>query len=169
MIGAITRRVRFLLLCAAVIAGFAAVAWVIERQTATIAGRARVIDGDSLRIADTEIRLFGIDAPEYGQTCLRAGRPWRCGLDATEALRAAVRNKEIVCRPRDRDRYGRTVAVCHAGELDLAAAMVKGGFAVSEAAYDADEREARDAGRGVWSSSFDHPAKWRALHPRPPR
>jgi hypothetical protein len=28
-----------------------------------------VIDGDSLRSGDSEFRLFGIDAPEYSQTC----------------------------------------------------------------------------------------------------
>jgi endonuclease YncB( thermonuclease family) len=37
------------------------------------AGTARVIDGDTLDLAGTRIRLFGIDAPEGGQTC-RIGR-----------------------------------------------------------------------------------------------
>jgi endonuclease YncB( thermonuclease family) len=62
--------------------------------------------------------------------------------------------------------YGRTVAVCFVGALDLGAAMVKGGFAMAYGAYEADEREARDARRGVWSSSFERPAAWRARHPR---
>ena len=32
-------------------------------------GPVRVIDGDSLRRGDAEIRLSGIDAPEYRQSC----------------------------------------------------------------------------------------------------
>lgn len=30
----------------------------------TIEGRAEVIDGDSLKVGGTEVRLFGVDAPE---------------------------------------------------------------------------------------------------------
>mgnify|MGYP001145629285 CR=1 FL=1 len=35
----------------------------------TIAGAARVIDGDTLEIGETIIRLADIDAPELGQKC----------------------------------------------------------------------------------------------------
>lgn len=169
MIHRFARRVRFILFCALLAGAVAFTAWLAERQTATIAGPARVVDGDSLSIAGTQIRLFGIDAPELHQTCNRAGRNWACGLEAAAALRAASADKQVVCRARERDRFGRTVAVCHAGGLDLGAAMIKGGLAVSFGSYEADEREARDARRGIWSSSFDPPAVWRARHPRPPR
>jgi endonuclease YncB( thermonuclease family) len=156
----------FFLLCAFVIAGLAATAWWIDRQAPAIVGAARVIDGDSLVVAGAEIRLFGIDAPEYLQVCTRVGRPWNCGMEAADMLRTMVAGREIACRARDRDRYGRTVAVCLAGGLDLSAAMVKGGFAVAYGAYQADEREARDARRGIWGSAFERPAAWRARHPR---
>ncbi|HLA03356.1 MAG TPA: thermonuclease family protein, partial [Aestuariivirga sp.] len=32
-------------------------------------GSVHVVDGDSLRKGDTDIRLHGIDAPEYRQSC----------------------------------------------------------------------------------------------------
>jgi endonuclease YncB( thermonuclease family) len=166
MIASITRRARFFLLCLALAGAVALTAWFAERQAATVLGSARVIDGDSLVVSGTEIRLFGIDAPELSQTCLRAGRSWNCGADAAEALRAATAGRTIVCRPHEQDRYGRTVAVCHASGLDLGAAMVKGGLAVAYGAYEADQREARDARRGIWSSNFEQPAAWRARHPR---
>jgi endonuclease YncB( thermonuclease family) len=166
MVEVMTRRARVFLLCAMLAGGLAAAGWFIDRQTAAIVGSAQVIDGDSLTVAGTEIRLYGIDAPELKQSCLRGGMPWNCGAEAAGALRAAAAGRETVCRPRDRDRYGRAVAVCLAGGVDLVAAMVRGGLAVSLGAYAADEREARDARRGLWSSSFESPAAWRAKHPR---
>ena len=166
MIEKLTRRARATLLAAVAIAGLAAAAWFFERKTPEIVGAARVIDGDSIVVAATEIRLYGIDAPEYRQACFRAGRPWRCGMAATDMMRTLVAGREIRCRAREQDRYGRTVAMCYAGGLDLGAAMVKGGHAVAYGAYEADEREARDARRGIWSSSFERPAAWRAHHPR---
>jgi len=46
----------------------------------TIAGRASVIDGDTLEIAGKQIRLLGIDAPESSQTCTDSrGSRYRCG------------------------------------------------------------------------------------------
>jgi endonuclease YncB( thermonuclease family) len=62
--------------------------------------------------------------------------------------------------------FGRTVAVCFAGEINLGAAMVRAGQAVAYGAYQGEEREACEARRGVWASSFEHPAVWRARHPR---
>ena len=160
------RRPKLLLtwvLLAAVVAGWA---WYSEHRGAEVTGTARVIDGDSLYVSGVEIRLYGIDAPELYQTCIKAGRPWNCGADAAAALRTATSGRQVTCRARDRDRYGRTVAVCQAGGLDLGAAMIKGGFAVSYGAYRADEQEAREARRGIWSSTFDTPSTWRARHPR---
>jgi endonuclease YncB( thermonuclease family) len=169
MNGSIGRRTRFFATWLFIAAVVAVGAWFSEQQGAAIAGAARVIDGDSLWVAETEVRLFGIDAPELFQTCQRAGRHWTCGREAAEALRAIVAERKVSCRARDRDRYGRTVAVCHAGGVDLGAAMVKGGLAVAYGAYAADEREARDARRGLWSSAFERPADWRERHPRPSR
>ena len=37
-----------------------------------ITGKASVIDGDTILLAATHIRIHGIDAPEYNQTCTKA-------------------------------------------------------------------------------------------------
>lgn len=163
---AIIRRAEVFLVGLLLAAAVAAVTWYWDQRGATVAGAPRVVDGDSLWVAGVEIRLYGIDAPEHSQTCVRGGRHWACGQEAGDALRRAVAGREVSCRARDRDRYGRTVAICLAAGLDLGAAMVKGGMAVSYGAYEADEREARDARRGIWASSFERPAAWRAAHPR---
>lgn len=172
MIERLTLRARATLIAAVAIAASATAAFVLDRQVLNrqdgqIVGPARVIDGDSIVVAGTEIRIHGIDAPESRQTCRRkGGRSWPCGRVATAAMRAMVAGREIHCRPREQDRYGRTVAICHAGDLDLGAAMVKGGHAVSYGAYGSDERDAQDARRGIWSGSFELPAAYRAHHRR---
>jgi endonuclease YncB( thermonuclease family) len=154
------------LVCVLVMAAIAVTGWLHERRTSEIAGRAHVIDGDSLVVSGTEIRLYGIDAPESRQICSRAGRPWACGSSATSAMRALVADREVRCRPRVHDRYGRTVATCSVGGSDLGAAMVEAGDAMAYGAYYEEEREARDARRGIWSSSFERPASWRSHHTR---
>jgi endonuclease YncB( thermonuclease family) len=169
MNGSIGRRTRSFAVWALIATAIAVAAWFFEQSGEAVVGGARIIDGDSLSVAGVEIRLFGIDAPELSQTCMRAGEHWPCGRDAAAALRLAAAGREVTCRPRDKDRYGRVVAVCHAGGVDLGAAMIKGGLAVAYGAYAADEREARDARRGIWSSNFDTPAEWRARHPRTDR
>lgn len=163
----ISRRTRFFLLCVLIAGGIAAAVRFADRHATIISGYPRVVDGDSIFVGESEIRLFGIDAPELDQICTRASRSWQCGAEAAAALRAVTAGRRIVCRARDRDRYGRTVAVCHAGEVDLGAAMIRRGFAVAYGAYDSHEREAREARRGIWSSSFDPPAVWRTRHPPP--
>jgi endonuclease YncB( thermonuclease family) len=140
--------------------------WSHHRRSQPIVGPARVIDGDSLVVGGTEIRLYGIDAPESRQICTREGRPWACGSSATSAMRALVENREVRCQARVHDRYGRTVATCSTGATDLGSAMVRDGNAVAYGAYHAEEREARNARRGVWSSSFERPSSWRAHHKR---
>jgi endonuclease YncB( thermonuclease family) len=164
LFGRVTRHVRVFPLVALALAGIAAAGWFGRRQTADIAGSAQVIDGDSLTVAGVEIRLYGIDAPEYHQPCFRRGRPWRCGIDATRTLRALIAGRPVACRSREEDRYGRTVATCSVAGSDLGAAMVAGGHAVAYGAYQLEERAARNAGRGIWSSRFEPPAAWRANH-----
>ena len=162
----LARRGRVAVLSALVLAGLAALGTWLEHRRPPLAGRTRTIDGDSLMVGGTEVRLYGIDAPELRQTCRRAEQPWACGTEAARALRTLIGGRDVACRARDRDRYGRVVAVCTAGGVELNAAMVKQGMAVAYGAYEADERDARDARRGLWSSSFDRPAAWRARHPR---
>jgi endonuclease YncB( thermonuclease family) len=160
----LTRHVRVFPFVALALAGLAAAGWFARRETADITGRAQVIDGDSLVVAGVEIRLYGIDAPEYRQPCFRRGRPWRCGIDATRTLRAMIAGRPVACRSREEDRYGRTVATCSVDGRDLGAAMVAGGHAIAYGAYQREERAARNAGHGIWSARFETPAAWRAKH-----
>jgi len=128
-------------------------------------GPARVIDGDTIDVAGTRIRLWGIDAPESRQTCERGGVDYACGREATAHLRVLLVDAEVTCEARVKDRYGRTVAVCRAGSIDISGAMVRDGWALAFVRYSADyvaeEREAQRARRGMWAGSFTPPWQWR--------
>lgn len=131
-------------------------------QDQMMVGRARIVDGDTLALGSTRVRLADIDAPERSQTCGEAAAPWPCGVRAEARLTELART-EVSCRPEDRDRWGRIVAVCHSGNSDLGAAMVREGLALSTGRYGAVDAEARIAGRGIWAGPFVAPAQWRKL------
>ncbi len=116
-----------------------------------IAGRPRVVDGDSLEVAGHRIRLFGIDAPERSQDCRDArGRTYACGREARDALAAAVGGQTVSCTPVG-ESYNRDVAVCIANGRDLSEEMVRAAHALelkqhSRGRYSASEREAATPG-----------------------
>jgi endonuclease YncB( thermonuclease family) len=132
-----------------------------------ISGRARVIDGDSLKIGATQVRMFGIDAPEWRQRCRAAnGRPYRCGRWAFRALAQRLRSAPVRCEPRTHDRFARVVATCYQGHDDVARWLVAQGLALDWPRYSggtyADAQDAaRRAGRGLWQGAFVRPWEWR--------
>jgi endonuclease YncB( thermonuclease family) len=128
-------------------------------------GPVKVIDGDSLRRNNTEIRLAGIDAPEYRQACKdETGTDWPCGREAMRALRQMIDGGDVACEIHDTDRYERLVAVCTAGDVELNERMVRKGWAVSFGGYASVETEARNAKRGIWRGTFERPQDWRKRH-----
>ena len=132
---------------------------------ADITGQPRVIDGDTLEVAGQRIRLHGIDAPESRQLCRRDGEPWRCGKDATSALKAFLDSRPVSCEELGRDRYRRVVAKCAVDGADIGEWMVSQGWAVAYYFYSYDysraEQRARSARRGMWAGEFEKPWEWR--------
>ena len=130
-----------------------------------LSGVPSVIDGDTLDIHGQRIRLHGVDAPESNQQCRRSGRAVRCGQDAALALDELIQHRPVTCEQKDKDRYGRIVAVCRLGSTDLNAWLVQQGHALAYRSYSQDyvrqEDEAKKAQRGVWAGAFDYPWDWR--------
>lgn len=126
----------------------------------TVSGRARVSDGDSLRIGDARIRLFGIDAPELDQQC-GAGPGWPCGTWARGRLALLAEGRRVHCTVQDRDAYGRLVAICSVNGTDIGGALVAEGAATAYRRYStrylAAEQAAQRAGLGIWGGDFDRP------------
>ncbi len=130
-------------------------------------GPVQVIDGDSLRTGETDIRLYGIDAPEYRQTCRdKARAEYPCGKQAMNVLRQLVGRKAVSCSSIDTDRYGRAVSVCRIDKLELNAEMVRLGWAIAYNRHSLNyvkvEAEARLSKRGLWAGTFEEPEAYRA-------
>src|SRR5580704_7732936 len=85
----------------------------VNRQTIThaeppardVQGEALIIDGERLRIGDTELRLFGIVPPQLSASF---------GPQARAALDAVTKGQTVSCHVRDRDHDGRLLATCTA-------------------------------------------------------
>ena len=153
------------LIAAAVLGIVAYIAANQESQDEVLTGPAVVIDGDTLKIGETRIRLMGIDAPERKQSCTDTnGHEWPCGLFAKKILTQKIGSTQIRCDLSDRDKYGRYVGICYT-DIDLNGFMVESGNAMAyrqySARYIAQEDSARIHRRGIWSGSFQAPWDYR--------
>lgn len=122
-----------------------------------------VLDGDSLLVAHKsgrkEVRLKGIDAPEFDQ-------PY--GTEASDCLRALVLRQTVTVEPFAIDAYGRTIAKVYiSGEcvnerlLAQGCAWLYTRFCTSGdlKAWKSLEKKARDGRLGLWSQP-DPRAPW---------
>ncbi len=137
-----------------------------DAQAADLTGIPRVVDGDTLAIGATRVRLLGIDAPETDQFCLNAtGVRWTCGIEARDRLAAHIANREITCSSNAIDAYKRELGLCSLAGEDLNAWMVREGWALAyvqySSAYANAEEDARTRQRGLWQGAFIAPWDWR--------
>ncbi len=89
-----------------------------------------VVDGQTLRLRETVLRLHGVIAPMRGQQCRGAeGAQFDCGAAASEALAALVRGHAVACRLDGRDEAGFPQGHCEAGGVALNEAVVAAGWA----------------------------------------
>ena len=107
-----------------------------------------------------------MDAPESSQTCQApTDAIWRCGQQAALALSDRIGRRPVSCTEKDKDRYGRVVAVCSAGGEDLNGWLVANGWALAyrqySKAYVGQEASARAAQAGIWHGEFIAPWDWR--------
>lgn len=144
------------------IAGFA-VAFLAAGSAAhagDLSGVARIIDGDTIALGETRIRLQGIDAPKSDQVCLDShGARWTCGIEARDRLSEHIGGRALDCTPTGQDVYHRVLAICRLGAQDLNAWMVQQGWALAfvkfSSAYVREEnpRVTRSGGCGPALSS----------------
>lgn len=93
-----------------------------QQDGRVLQGAAYVTDGDTIVIKKTQIRIFGVDAPELDH-------PY--GQKAKWAMVKLCKGQTVRAEITEEDAYGRTVARCFLPDgRDLSAEMVKQGLAL---------------------------------------
>lgn len=131
-------------------------------------GDVYVVDGDSLKLGEQNVRLAHIDAPEYYQTCKRADKStYNCGIKAREKLESLLKLGELSCKMVGRDIYNRDMSECFAGRTNINLEMVRSGWAVvyksGDAAYLEAQADAKRAKLGIWQGKYMKPELYRIL------
>jgi endonuclease YncB( thermonuclease family) len=93
----------------------------------TISGSGRVVDGDTVVVAGTTVRLKGVDAAELGTPR---------GENAKRAMLALV-TSELTCRLTGEKTHGREVGYCFTSDgVDLNQRIIASGAALACPRYD---------------------------------
>ena len=135
----------------------------VAATLAPSASAATVPGAGSVTLDGMTYGLWGIEAPAAAQTCSGG---WPAGQLAEQALERLVEDKTVTCEVRDKDRLGRTVAVCKADGVDLGEAMVREGMAWSKLGmshgYVVQETQAASRFLGVHNHHCEQPDIWRS-------
>lgn len=127
-----------------------------------------VVDGDSLKSGEQNIRLDGIDAPEYKQICFdKEGREYFCGKEALQYLENMVKGKDVYCKClAQKDKYKRDICECFADGVSVNEEMVASGWAITyrDKTYISQENTAKLNKLGIWQGKYMRPAIYRVLH-----
>lgn len=123
-----------------------------------------MVDGDTINVDQTRLRLLSMDAFEIDQTCTRGNREYRCGEESTRTLIKLIGQRQVHCEGGQLDRYKRPLVRCTVSGVDLGQEMVRLGWALAEygTEYRADEESARAGHLGAWAGTFQRAKAWRA-------
>ena len=143
------------------------VGWVLLSFPA-MAADVKVSDGDSLVMQGKRIRLQGIDAPEYNQTCGdKDGFDYPCGKKALKFMRRLVKGKKVSCNKIATDIYKRDLSECFANGENINLKMLANGWAVvyrtDNPEYIKAQNQAKKAKKGLWQGKFMTPELYRIL------
>ena len=130
----------------------------VESPTHTITGKAYVTDGDGIRIAREEVRLAGLDAPEWDQKAKHRDGYWFShGKRVKSALIQEIGGKHVRVSVESTDKFGRLLGTVTYNGRDIGEWLVREGHAIAAYSdrYVHVEREAREAKRGMWAHAHN--------------
>ena len=144
----------------------------LDNNYLLISGKAKIIDGDTLKINNKKIRFSGIDAPEsyfFGkkQLCILNNIKILCGNLSKEKLVEKIGNQIVNCKlEKNKDQYSRLIGECFINNESLSVFMVRNGYAFdypkySDGKFRKHEIYAKNLSLGLWQMQFEYPWIWR--------
>ena len=130
----------------------------VESPSRTISGKAWVTDGDGIRVARQEVRIAGLDAPEWDQKAKHQDGYWFShGKRVKSALIQEIGGKHVRVSVEGTDKFGRLVGNVTYEGRDIGEWLVREGHAIAAYGdrYIHVEREAREAKRGMWAHAHN--------------
>ena len=135
-------------------------------QAAEFTGKViAVLDGDTLLVLRSgkpvKVRLAEMDAPEKAQ-------PY--GIASQKSLAELVMGEQVRVASRAVDDYGRLVATVSIGAINVNHEQVRRGMAWEYSRFHGNhelmalQRDAQQAGRGLWADEAVEPSQWRKQH-----
>ncbi len=149
--------------------------FIITPDNSQINGKAMVHDGDTVRVDNKKIRLYGIDAPELKQKCYANKMKVSCGEEARDNLIKIINGNNLFCSDLDTDKYGRTDGNCYFidenyKKVNIGQKLVSGGYALAYQTYSlrfvVNELYAKSTMSGIWKYQFQKPWNWRKSNKR---
>ena len=115
-------------------------------------GKAYVVDGNTLKVARTFIRIEGIAAPDLGQIVKDTnGSVVDQGKRAKSELINEIGGKEVRIVVKGYGEFGRVIGSVTCDSKDVGEWLVSNGYAAAYGdQYKSSEREARKEKRGIW-------------------
>lgn len=112
------------------------------------------VDARTLKTGDLTLFVEDVEPVASEARCTDGAQAWPCATRARTALRGWIRGRSLMCAVTPDQREAREIsAPCLLGETDVGDWVVRNGWALATPGgrYEAAEREARDARRGVWA------------------
>ena len=131
-----------------------------------IQGTGRVAGPGLVRIGSNSVRLNGVMMLDFSQVCRRAdGSTWSCGAAAEKSFDKLIRSRRPLRCEITGEADGIRNGTCELDGKDLAAELVRQGFAFAEgslwSSYSAQQSEAQEAKAGLWAGEPERPDAWR--------
>ena len=144
----------------------------LDNNYLLISGKAKIIDGDTLKINNKKIRFSGIDAPEsyfFGkkQSCVFNNVEIQCGKLSKDKLIEKIGNQIVNCKiEKNKDKYSRLIGECFLKNESLSVFMVKNGYAFDYPKYSKGKFRkyqtfAKKFSLGLRQMQFEYPWIWR--------
>ena len=125
-----------------------------------IVGTAQAVDGQTIRVNDLVLPLYGIESVAVDTVCRDDSSEWRCGTEIRDAFSSWLQGDTVRC---EAPRGSGSGMMCHRGDTNVSAWLVEQGWARSrpQKLFAAEQRNAMATNRGLWRLGFAPAADWR--------